>query len=90
VTFAIDNKRITTWNRDAPARLFQRVQLTVPSHHAEAAERTAYHSGASRLERDPNCSNQQLKSGLLNLLLPKPKQVVEMPNPPNTDPKKAH
>jgi hypothetical protein len=33
---------------------------------------------------------QQLKSGLLNLLLPKPKQVVEMPNPPNTDPKKAH
>ena len=27
---------------------------------------------------------QQLKSGLLNLLLPKPKQVVEMPNPPNT------
>ncbi len=33
---------------------------------------------------------QQLKSGLLHLLLPKPKQVVEIPNPPNTDPKKAH
>jgi hypothetical protein len=33
---------------------------------------------------------QQLKSGLLNLLLPKPKQVVEMPSAPNTDPKKAH
>jgi hypothetical protein len=33
---------------------------------------------------------QQLKSGFLNLLLSKPNQVVEIPNPPNTDPKKAH
>ena len=40
------------WNREAPDRLFQGVQIAVPSHHAEAAKRTAYHCGASRLERD--------------------------------------
>ena len=33
---------------------------------------------------------QQLKSGLLHLLLPKPKQVVEIPNQQNKKTKKAH